>query len=458
MSKKHKVFIIFFIFVTVLGVFFILRAKVSSKKLNVLLITMDALRPDYMGCYGYNKNTTPNIDNFAKNAVIFTQAISHSSHTAVANASLVTSTYPVTHRVEDWGYKINSTLPTLAGILKSYGYTTGFISDQLGFSWLEGFEEGFDFFRLMLSDKRVPSGKKIKIVDITNYAIKWLKKNRNRKFFLWVYYIDPHGAYTPSAPYDQMFILNNTINKTLPVCKDKYSQVGIGCIPQYIKSGTIANPAYYISQYCGEIRQTDERLAKLFKALKELGLSKNTIIIFTSDHGEGMGEHNQYFCHTIYLYDYLIHIPLIIKHPSQDIKKHYIKQQVRTIDIAPTILDFAGIKKPLSMQGESLKPLILGEKVNFPKFSFGKWLDKSYIRTEGWKLIYNASNENYELYNLKKDPQEVDNLVNREIKMFNFLKRILLKHMASVSSDEKVKRVNISEEDKRLLRSLGYAQ
>ena len=457
---KKKILIYFSIICAVITASITINIVLSKRKPNIIIITMDALRPDYMGCYGYKRNTTPNIDKFAKDAAIFAQAISHSSHTAPSNSSLITSTYPSVHKAEDWGYKINPNLPTLAEILKSHGYTTAFISDQIGFSWLRGFDRGFDVFNLFLSTRRLPSGKEVKLVDITKHAIKWLKNNKNKRFFLWVYYLDPHGPYTPASPYDEMFINDGiyTSNKTLPICKNKYKQTGIGCIPYYIKKGDIRNTGYYVSQYCGEIRQTDALLGKLFNTLKELGLSKNTIIIFTSDHGEGMGEHSQYFCHTIYLYDYLIHIPLIIRNPRLDIKNNHINQQVRVIDIAPTILDFVGIRKPKSMQGVSLKSFILGKRNYFTRFTFGKWLDKNYIRTEKWKLIYNKSDGSYELYNLKKDPQEINNLVSKENKMFVLLKNKLFMHIALSAKENRGEKMEFTGEEKEILRSLGYAQ
>jgi len=457
-SAKKKISVICLIAAVVIGGFLLVRFVRYSEKPNILFITMDALRPDYMGCYGYKRNTTPNIDKFAKDAVIFTQAVSVSCHTAPSNASLVSSVYPNVHHVSNWKIALSSDLPVLPQILQKHGYKTAFFSNQLGFCWMDGFNRGFDTFNLLMS-KMWNTGRKV--ADITDSAIGWLRRNKNKRFFLWVYYLDPHGPYNPSVPYDKLFVNDGKLvpDKTLPICKDLHSQKGCNCIPYYLKRGNIRSVNFYISQYCGEIREDDDCVGRLLKELKRLRLDKDTIIVINSDHGEAMGEHNQYFSHALFLYDESIRIPLIFRYSRLKTCVNKLTPQVSIIDITPTILDLLRIKIPSSMQGVSLKPIILGSSRYFREFSFGEWLDKIYIRSKRWKLIYNGENDSYELYNLAKDPQETHNLVNKEVREFGFLKDKIA-HYRNIPIGRTVmgKKTKSVENEKSILRSLGYAQ
>jgi len=432
-----------------------------SRRPNIILITLDALRPDHLGCYGYKRNTSPNIDKIAKEGVIFTQAIAQSSHTAPSNASLITSTYPNIHGVKDWGYQFSPAISkTLPMALKEHGYRTAFISDQLALPLIKGFENGFDTFNTVntftfgrIVDRR-------QVIDITDWAIDWVEDNKRKRFFLWIYYIDPHGPYIPPYPYNKMFIGDQyySTNKKILISEDGYSQSPIGCIPRYLSYNNIAEADFYVSQYDGEIRHTDDQIGRLLQALKKQGLEKNTIIIVNSDHGEAMGEHNRYFCHANSLYDELIKIPLIIKWMDRISSGIKSNTQVSSIDIMPTILDVLGIAKYKFMQGHSLAPLLIGQKYTFPEFAYSEFWERKSIRTQEWKLIYDSKNKRYELYNLKNDPAELNDISAVEQTQFKFLKQKLDGYMKNSIPQSKITVPVLSQDEKERLKSVGYAQ
>lgn len=438
-----------------------LRHLESRRRPNIILITLDALRPDHLGCYGYKRNTSPNIDKTAKEGAIFTQAIAQSSHTAPSNASLITSTYPNIHGVKDWGYHFNaSRVKTLPVILKEHGYRTAFVSDQLALPLIKGFENGFDTFNTLntLTPGSIDTCKQI--IDITDWAIDWVEDNRGKKFFLWVYYADPHGPYLPPPPYDRMFTQDQYYsgNKTVPISEDNYSQVSIGHIPRYLSYNNIMDPDYYISQYDAEIRRIDDQIGRLLQELKDRNLEKNTIVIINSDHGEAMGEHNRYFCHANSLYDELIKIPVIIKWMDRIPSGTKNNTQVSSIDIMPTVLDISRIKKYKFMQGNSLLPLLGGQKYTFLEFAYSEFWERKSVRTPEWKLIYDSKNKRYELYNLKSDPAELNDISAAEQTQFKFLKRKLDEYMKNTIPQSKIIAPELSQNEKERLKSFGYVQ
>ena len=240
-----------------------------------------------------------------------------------------------------------------------------------------------------------------------------------------------------------------------------------GVIPLHIAERGITNVEYYIAQYDGGISFTDEQIGVLLEELEELGLDRKTIIILTADHGEAMGEHNVYFTHGGFLYNEFIKVPLIFKYSNILPTAKVINHQVGLIDIMPTILDLLGIQIKIEISGISLLPMILKGK-SYPSriifsedFSLPSGKDKRIRRslmTERWKLIYNLNDEKHELYNLKTDPQELNNLVEIEKEQVKFLKQKLDNYInQSLPRITEPKRP-LDGQTKGRLKSLGYLQ
>jgi len=417
---------------------------------NVLFIVCDALRPDHLGCYGYNKNTSPFIDKLAKEGCLFKNTISNCNHTLPGIVSLFTGLYQTTHEVnnrksyEEWKKgKLWKGWRTPFNILKEKGYlVAGFNPSVFG-----------------------PLGYEIEIEDLP----KSIKEFKDRPFFIWWWIDLTHLPYNPDPPYDRMFLpegykIENSTEKKLEIVKNKMiihrpgliscEEMGIkGPIEKLGYERTFAEAVFdekdipaIVALYDGEIRLLDIEIEKYIKTLESLCILDETIIVITADHGEALLERG-ILGHSSCslegnLYDENIKIPLIIRYPPLIPKGKIINEQVSQVDIMPTIFDILEIKKPERVDGVSLLPLIKEEKKKYRQECFAMTQPAGWqaletdermiycIRTPEWKLIYNYDPKNkkntyYELYNLKKDPNEKENLINKNLKIKEKLKRKL---------------------------------
>lgn len=455
LQKKQKLIILISGFLIITGAVYLLYCLNQPRKLNVILITVDALRADHLGCYGYKRNTSPNIDKLAKEGVLFTQAIAQSSHTPASIGSIATSTPPNANLLINWGDSIKPTLSTMVYILKSSGYKTIFIGANGNF--LEGlhrFTQDFDIFY----EEPSPA------VIITNNALQYLRKYINEPFFMWVHYMDVHN-YAPSKPFESLYVNDSLYNKQnkLPIVKNILNSYGYNGIPESLarERNWIDNPDYYIALYDGAIRTIDEQVGILLEKLKQLHIEEKTLIIFTADHGEMLGERGFYFHHGWFLYEPLIKIPLLIKCNKIISKNKVIETQINAhLDIAPTILDILRIDRVKTFQGRSLLGIILGRNKYYSKYVFS---DEGHIakciRTGDWKLIYSnyRDKKGYELYNLKDDPKELNNLVLIEKEKFVLLKQKLDEYKWATLKN-KITDSSLDKETKERLQALGYLQ
>lgn len=477
MINKKKVSLIFVIGLIVVScsLSFIYRDLKKQGQPNVLLITIDALRPDHLGCYGYKRNTSPHIDKLASEGTKFNQAIAQSCWTHPSILSFFTSTFPYKHLVSfgsTYNSYLNISVPNISDILNSKGYTTALITDHaiwFGLDRMHGFKDNFDFY--IEADRRTPK-------VLLNKAVKWLEANKDRKFFLWFYYLGAHAPYEPSLPYSKKFYSDNLANeKHIPIANsDKVKKFGV--IPKHVSENNITDVSYYISKYDGKIRVSDKIVGLLLSKLEELNLNNNTLIILMTDHGESLGEHDLYFYHGFTLYDITLKVPLIIRYPKLIPKNKTIDSQVRLLDVVPTIIDILNLKdkKYENMDGKSLLPMILGEE-RFPEYAFSDngWIFS--IRSENWKLIYIDRDKikdipwskyytsYYQLYNLRNDPKETKNLVKEEKTIFLNLRQKLNEYIKKARLYQKKLRLKMSEKPNKLdekakqrLKSLGYIE
>lgn len=398
----------------------------SIKDWNVLLISIDTLRADHLGCYGYERNTSPNIDELAAEGVLFKNHIAAAPSTLPSHASMLTSLNPSVHKAEViTQIALGSKITTLAELLKREGFITAAFTGGGQLAKEYKLDQGFDIY-----NDRGGS-----VIDILNRTLRWLDENKDQRFFLFFHTYETHHPYEPPPPYDRLFYpeyegnLGRQIKAyILEQINDKSLEIG----PDDLK--------HIVAQYDGEIAFTDSRLKHLFIALKDWGLWEKTLIVFTSDHGEEFNEHGIVGWHSHTLYDELLKIPLIIKFPDSAFKGVIIEQQTRGIDILPTIMDILGFQKPDMIQGVSLLPLIKNPqiKMSLPALSEreGSELNKS-LRSDNYKFHYEASKEDdltkfekqlsemffykkdtyldsnhKEFYAIKTDPEETENLYN----------------------------------------------
>jgi len=376
----------------VLFLFFLSNAIGQERLPNIILISIDSLRADHLGCYGYPKPTSPNIDALANESVVFTNAISTTTWTLPAHISMLTSLYPEVHQVINDGNKLSdkAVVPlnppyqrgqgvVCAEIMKEAGYlTAGFVSGPY-LSSKFGYNQGFDLYDdyTINYSSNEESHRGTTSPKIHQQVTKWLEQNYSSQFFLFIHYWDVHYDYTPPPPFDTMFDPDYTGTIT-----GKNYEGNKLINPQMPKRDL----EHIIALYDGEIAFTDSYIGKLMTYLKELGIYENTMVILTSDHGDEFFEHG---CkgHRNNLFDETLKVPLIIKFPppypggrggkenpifaSLSPLEMCINQQVSIIDIVPTFLDYLGITPnpsypPLQkggrgdLEGQSLLPLVAG--------------------------------------------------------------------------------------------------
>jgi arylsulfatase A-like enzyme len=294
---------------------------------DIFLVTIDTLRADHVHCYGYANGSTPALDALAKDGVRFTNAFTPSPITNTSHASILTGLLPGSHGVTDFAVPLASSHPTIAELLKLHGYhTAAFVGAVIldSKSLAPGFDRGFDFYDNFPEHSSTKSrwGRlERRGMDVVSQAENWLGKHPAGPHFVWVHLYDPHDPYEPPAPFAQTY-------------KDRL--------------------------YDGEIAYADSALAHFIGYLKRNGNYQNSLIVVVGDHGEGLGEHREE-THGIYLYDSTTHVPLIVKLPSRESAGTSVVGQVRTVDIAPTVVDLAGAAAPAKTDGESLRVYLSGK-------------------------------------------------------------------------------------------------
>lgn len=366
--------------------------------MNIVFITIDTLRADHLGVYGYERDTSPNIDEFAEESLIFEKAYVQWPRTGPSMTSIFSSTYAHTNGVMRTE-KISEDILMLPEVLKENGYSTFAVVNNPVLSEEFNFDQGYDEFFVIGEGEDFFGGSDAQ--GVTEKAIDWLDKNKEGQFFVWAHYIDPHAAYNAviGNPEHDIFVDDKYYakkNVNLPI--GDYAMLNI--IQNSANLNNVTSADYYIAQYDAEIHYSDKWVGELLDYLKENGLYENTLIIISADHGEGLGEHDYYFNHGAFTYEDSTHVPLIIHSP--EVLNGRIDTAVPMIDLTPTILDVLNIPLGEDMEGHSLLPLVFENK-NQNKFIFtealelptGKATDINdmytiSIRDEQYKLIRNS--------------------------------------------------------------------
>src|SRR5713226_5933067 len=347
---------------------------------NVVVITIDTLRADHLGCYGYKQIRTPNIDALAADGVRFERAYTAVPVTLPSHTVIFTGTYPMLSGMHDFAAnKLNPTQPTLASVLKEHGYATAAVIGSAVLDSRFGLNRGFDFYydhfdfnRLQESNLEEMERPGNLVADV---ALDWLAKNRTNKFFLWMHLYDPHYPYRPPAPYSEQY-------------KDR--------------------------PYDGEIAFADAQVGRLIAFLKANGLYRNTVIVLAGDHGESLGEHGEK-THGFFIYNATLHVPMIIRLPGNS-SPRVVSDLASLADLMPTILTALKVDPPSQVQGVNLLPLTAAKKTEesrslyaetfLPRLHFN-WSELRSVETEKYHFIDAPKPE---LYDLSRDPGETQNL------------------------------------------------
>ncbi|MDO8670777.1 MAG: sulfatase [Dehalococcoidia bacterium] len=375
---------------------------------NVLVITVDTLRADYLGINGNTTVKTPDLDALARQGANFTMAISTFSQTNPAHASLFTGAYPVTHKsMTHCVDPIAKSVDTLAEVLKRNGYSTHALYSWPCFEWDTGFNRGFDIFRGVYV--KVPGGKDIDRgndgrADVTtNGVLEWARQKPASPFFLWVHFMDPHYPYTPPPPFDNMYD---------PDCKDCLdgSWATIDKIHAF-EPLRDADIKHVKAEYAGEVSFTDQEIGRLMAGMRSAGLLDNTMIIVLSDHGEAFGDNGLWF-HPLIMYNSVVRVPLIFVYPPTLPAGKVVNSITSVVDVMPTILETLKIPLPSQTEGKSLWPLIRGVETPDSRTAYIQTPDDAAIAMvkNRWKMVRNLVDDSSMLFDLTTDPGEIKDL------------------------------------------------
>jgi choline-sulfatase len=353
---------------------------------NILLITLDTTRADRIGAYGYTRAATPRLDALARDGVLFERAITAAPITLPAHASLMTGVYPFVHGVRNNGdFTLAETVPTLATTLKGRGYRTAAFVSAAVLDRRYGLARGFDHY-----DDTAPLERRGD--QSAAAAIAWLNAGASATtpFFVWLHLFDPHDPYEPPSPFRETF---------------------------------------HDRPYDGEVAFADSVVGTVLDRLDGLGKRASTLVAVAGDHGESLGEHEE-DTHAVFVYDSTLRVPLMLSWPDRVPVGHRVSAPVRSIDLAPTLLDLAGQPPLPEVQGRSLVPLLTGNTAPpadayaesyFPLLYMG-WSPLRSLQEERWKFIEAPTPE---LYDLANDPGERTNLATREPARSQAMKRAL---------------------------------
>jgi arylsulfatase A-like enzyme len=407
----------------------------EDSRLNVVLIGVDTLRPDHLGCYGYERNTSPNIDKLAGRGVLLENVVAPSPWTLPSFATVFTSLHPTQHGANGQREALRENLPTLASVLKASGYATGGIINAPFLKTQYGVNRGFDFYYMTPPEGRVADG-------TTRDALKWIDENKSGPFFVFLHYFDPHIPYEPPSPYDTLFDpdyrgrIGSPYNpKGLTMYRNK----------DFAQMETLSDADWnrIRSLYDGEIAFMDEAVGTLLDGLEQRGLTGKTLVVFLSDHGEEFFEHHG-FEHGHSLYDELIKVPMIFSLPGVLPENARVSRQVRLLDVAPTILDVLGMKPWEEIEGVSLLPLLAntGEpsaatsSLLPPDFAFSESIlygqEQKSLSAYPWKIIYKIRQDEITFFNLAQDADETIDLSHESSESLRLLEQVLYKTLLNI--------------------------
>ena len=485
----------------------------------MLLVTVETLRADHLRSYGYGRTTSPNFDRLGRQGARFETVIAQAPFTLPSIASIMTGLTPPAHGVRNHPATLAQDVETIAERFRDAGYRTAAMTRHTWLRSRSGLDQGFDEY----DNNKFAAGLDARSLSLA--AVEWLERREpDRPFFLWLHFLDPHLPYTPGYPYSVVFNERHAgdsqvkhLQSMTRIDREDYAPTPYAdlaggpyydlVLPQYPDNQVLLDLAFWRRSrgsiffgetrydedevaelrdlYDGAILYADDNLGRLFEALDDLSLSESTIVIATGDHGEAFGEHGLYFTHDFTLYDDTLRVPLAIRAPGVTTPGTVIPQQVRLMDLAPTLAELAGLPPVEGWEARSLVPLLTGgtlpyleafaesapyrpqfpedDRVFFPG-NRGKW---RMVRTDRWKLIKipHPEGDRYELYDLQDDRGETKNLFDdlpgEAAKLEPLLEAWLARDPApnaDSSGEEEDELEGLDPAAREQLRTLGYVQ
>ena len=440
---------------------------------NVILISIDTLRPDHLGCYGHDRDTSPTLDALAEQGIVFEDCTSSAPWTLPGHATMLTGLYPSTHGVKNHDRTLGDENPSIATLLAREGFRCMAVVNSHNIATERyGLTKDFEPFHYFNEQELIP-GKTNKeglpaigIANrgklITKKAKKFLDQHKDERFFLFLHYYDVHTDFTPEPKYKEMFVEPYDG----PLTGNTQQLVGYRVRGEAI---TEDDARFLRQMYDAEIRQLDDILAGLFSYLDANGLSEETLVVITSDHGEEYGEHGSVL-HGRSQYQELLAIPLIMRGPGVPPGTRF-ECPVSLVDVVPTILKLTGVRTDSRFDGLDLTLAWLNpDALCAPRYLFGEadhnnWIDTPrgrekhedvawMVRMEHDKLHYNEVLQRYELYDVEMDPFEANDLAAQEPDRVDHLREVLQEYIRNEGTGNRIEPPDEAEMQK--LRELGY--
>ncbi len=391
-------------------------------KVNVVLLTVDSLRADHLGCFGYKHPTSPFMDELAAQGVLAERFFCTVTPTHPSYTTMLTGQYPTTHNIISHAgeAELASDAPMLPEALVAEGYTTCSV-DTL---WRHRYWFGRGFEYVIDPATRRNLMLLVDAETLNHRAIPWIHEHKHEPFFLFMHYWDPHTPYYPPARYRGLFYEGNPIDPDNHSLDEWYEGHFNGEMARetWLRTpqGPVTDTKYVAALYDQEIRNVDDGLRAVVNTIDELGLAEQTLVVVIGDHGESLTEHGVFFEHQG-LHDTVTHVPMIMRLPGIVPAGLRLPQMLQHVDLAPTLLDAAGVSIPATMEGKSYWPLATGKTTvggyDAIVTAESTWQTGWSIRTDDYKYIKSRDEDDEgnaarELYDLKADPDELHNLVD----------------------------------------------
>jgi arylsulfatase A-like enzyme len=430
-----------------------LLSERSPRSPNLIVITVDTLRQDHLGCYGSDTKTTA-LDKLAAEGFRFQDSVAVAPTTLPSHTSLFTGLYPARHGVRLNGrFQVPAEAQTLAEVLRAHGYRTAAFVGAAVLSRHYALDQGFQIYNDDVDSDVASAQAQRRAADVSRAAIDWLE-SVTTPFFLWVHYFDPHGPYDPPPPYDSNYYEGN------PRSPKYTSMEGISVV-FYQKLDGITDIRYPLAQYKGEVTYTDKAVGQLLEAVDYRGFHDNTLVLMTADHGESLGENNYYFDHGETLHDTSMRVPLIIRAPWLEGAPRVVEGPVSLVDVYPTVLDLLDIEVPDGIQGQSVATYLEEGRVPDRELFLETMLptisERSAIfgiQTAHWKLILRENR--VKLFHRLSDPGEQKNVAEQHAVVRNWLVDLVQGYFRT--QPLRAERFKPSPEHIEQLRALGYIQ
>jgi len=394
---------------------------------NIVLISVDSLRADHLGCYGYPRPTSPRVDQLAAEGALCERVFCPGLPTQPSHTTLYTGQHPITHGIVAHGgkAKLSKSAPFLPEILMQNGYTTCAVDTLVRERiW---FARGYEY--IIDPSIRHVFYASVTVEELNERAIRWVKTVPNGPFFLFIHYWDVHYPYVPPEAYNDLFYDGNATDPDNHALDPWWTHpIGAMARDTWLRTSSgerITDPHYVRALYDREIRYFDDGLAHLLGVLKDLDLAENTIFLMLADHGESMTEHRIFFDH-YGLYDSTLQVPLLVRWPARIPAGRRVKGMLQMSDVAPTLLEAAELQVPGEMEGRSFFRDLTGEDTGVGHeriFSAeSTWQAKWSLRTKDTKFILSREpdllgNPARELYDLRTDPREERNLAEEDTRL-----------------------------------------